>query len=308
MQAIDKIAKDIKLFTLIPISQSLPTFHPGAHIDLHLPNGLVRQYSLTNAPGQTDRFIIAVKREQDSTGGSAHLHDHLKTGDVLACSEPRNNFPLRRDALNTLLIAGGIGITPLMSMAKAMTHTGQPFQLHYFVQSEEQIAFKSQVADFSDQVTLYTTLSAEQTRTQLISLLKHYQPASHCYVCGPPPMLDAARQIAGEHDWPDDAVHIEYFKNTQVRDQEQAFEVSLARSGLTLQVPSGKTLLEVLRENGVPVPSSCEQGACGTCKVSVLAGQPRHQDVHLNPAEKARGDCMMSCVSRAVSSSLTLDI
>lgn len=308
VQSIETLARDIKAITLLPVDQPIPTFHPGAHIDLHLPGGLIRQYSLTNSPGQTDRLVIAVKRDPESSGGSSHIHDHLQVGDLLATSEPRNNFPLRRDAVKTKLIAGGIGITPLISMAQALAHSKQHFELHYFVQNASQIAFKHILAEIEHRPTLHVNLDAEQTEAQLASLFTDYEPATHNYVCGPPPMLDAARRIAKLQQWPDRALHIEYFKNTRPRDIEQAFEVSLARSGLTLQVPAGKTLLSVLRENGVPVPSSCEQGACGTCKVTVLAGQPHHQDVYLSETEQAQGDCLMSCVSRALSTSLTLDI
>jgi ferredoxin-NADP reductase/nitrite reductase/ring-hydroxylating ferredoxin subunit len=308
VQSIETIASDIKAITLMPVEQPIPTFHPGAHIDLHLPNGLIRQYSLTNSPGQTDRLVLAVKRDPASSGGSSHIHEHLKVGDLLATSEPRNNFPLRRDALKTKLIAGGIGITPLINMAQALAHLKQQFELHYFVQNASQIAFKSILDELGHQSTLHINLDVEQTEAQLIALFSNYEPATHNYVCGPAPMLDAARRIAKQQQWPDMALHIEYFKNTRPRDLEQAFEVSLARSGLTLQVPAGKTLLSVLRENGVPVPSSCEQGACGTCKVAVLAGQPQHQDVFLSDTEHAQGDCLMSCVSRSLSPSLTLDI
>ncbi|MFK7893944.1 MAG: Rieske 2Fe-2S domain-containing protein [Granulosicoccus sp.] len=308
VQSIETLAQGIKYITLQSVEHALPTFHPGAHIDVHLPNGLVRQYSLTNGPGQTDCYRIAVKHEAQSRGASAHIHEHLKTGDLLAISEPRNNFPLRRDALNTRLIAGGIGITPLISMAQAMSHTGQPFELHYFVQADSHVAFSDILSDYGEQVTVYVGLDASKTQDQLVSVLGNYKSATHCYVCGPAPMLDATRLIARQQHWPDEAVHFEYFSNTTSRDNEGAFEVSLARSGLTLQVPAGKTLLSVLREHGIPVPSSCEKGACGTCRITVLDGVPRHQDVYLNEVERQRADCMMSCVSRAKSSSLTLDI
>lgn len=305
---INDTATEIKSVELVSIDKPLPTFHAGAHIDVHLPNGLVRQYSLTNAPGQTDRYIIGVKREAESSGGSSYIHNTLKTNDVLAISLPRNNFPMRRDAVNTILIAGGIGITPLLSMAKALNHSSLPFQLHYFVQGDDHRAFTDDLNTFDSSLIVHTALAPEQTQSQLQKILEHYESAHHVYVCGPGPMLDATRRIAEQCNWPDNSVHFEYFKNAQEQDNSVPFEVSLARSGLTLQVPSGKSLLEVLRENNVDLPSSCEQGACGTCRVTVTDGEPLHQDVYLSHAEQQRGDCMMTCVSRAQSDSLTLDI
>jgi ferredoxin-NADP reductase/nitrite reductase/ring-hydroxylating ferredoxin subunit len=301
-------ATAIKAVELTAIEGQLPTFQPGAHIDLHLSNGMIRQYSLANATGQTDRYIIGVKRELVSTGGSAYIHETLRIGDVVAVSVPRNNFPMRRDAVKTLLIAGGIGITPMLSMAQALHHSSMPFELHYFVQGTDHLAFKDILETFSSSLIVHSALDSAQTQLELKNILSFYNSAHHVYVCGPGPMLDVARTIAQSHSWPDDAVHFEYFKNTQTQDDSVPFEVSLSRSGLTLQVPSGKSLLEVLRENDIDLPSSCEQGACGTCKVTVTAGELLHQDVYLSETEKQRGDCMMTCVSRAKSKSLTIDI
>lgn len=305
---IQDTANNIKSFDLIPLEGLLPTFHAGAHIDVHLANGLVKQYSLTNAPGVTDRYIIGVKKESDSAGGSSYIHDSLRTDDVLAISPPRNNFPLRRDATNTLLIAGGIGITPLLSMAQSLNHSSLPFTLHYFVQDESHQAFREVLKSFNSSLVMHYAHDPAQSRNTITQILDHYQSAHHVYICGPGPMLDATREIAQQNNWPDEAIHFEYFKNTQTQDKLVSFTVSLARSGLTLSVPAGKTLLEVLRENDVDLPSSCEQGACGTCRVAVTDGIPLHQDVYLSDEEQQRGDCMMTCVSRAQSQSLTLDI
>lgn len=305
---IHETATDVKAIELSSINDQLPTFQPGAHIDLHLPNGMIRQYSLANATGQTDRYIIGVKREQVSTGGSSYIHDTLRIDDVVAISVPRNNFPMRRDAVKTILIAGGIGITPMLSMAQALHHSSIPFELHYFVQGQDHVAFKPILNSFQSSLHIYAALDPSQTQTKLADILAHYDNAYHVYVCGPGTMMDATRSIAESKQWPDEAVHFEYFKNSQSRDNTKPFEVSLSRSGLTLPVPSGKSLLEVLRENNIDLPSSCEQGACGTCKVAVLQGEPLHQDVYLSETEKQRGNCMMTCVSRAKSQSLTLDI
>jgi len=305
---ISETAEDIKAFELVSIGNPLPTFQPGAHIDVHLPNGLVRQYSLTNAPGQTDRYIIGVKRDPVSTGGSALLHDQLKAGDVLAISAPRNNFSLRRDAVNTLLVAGGIGITPLLSMARALHHSDLPFELHYFASSEAAFAFREVLKPMQERVVFSAGLSPKDTLIQLRTALAEYHAYQHVYICGPEPMLSAARQTAHELGWPDSAVHFEYFKNSNEIHADSSFTIDLARSGVSLTVPAGKSILETLRENGIDMPSSCEQGACGTCKVSVIEGEPLHQDVYLNPTERQAGTSMMTCVSRAKSDRLILDL
>lgn len=301
-------AEGIAGFELASIDEQLPTFQPGAHIDVHLPNGLVRQYSVTNGPGETHSYVIGVKREPDSGGGSRCLHDDVREGDVLAISEPRNNFPLRRDAIRTVLIAGGIGVTPILSMARALHHSGLNFELHYFAQNKEHLAFADVLETLGDCLHTHLGLNPDETGKCLEDLLSDYQPAMHLYVCGPGPMLEATRNTADRLGWPDQAVHFEYFKNTQDIDDSSSFEIALSRSVMTLQVPGGKTIMEVLRDNGVSVPSSCEQGACGTCMATVLEGEPDHQDVYLSDVEKQRGDRIMTCVSRAKSARLVLDI
>ena len=295
-------------FELEPIEGQLPTFQPGAHIDVHLPNGLVRQYSITNGPGDSVAYRIGVKLESDSRGGSECLHETVREGDVLAISDPRNNFPLRRDAVWTLLVAGGIGITPLLAMAQALDRMGLDFELHCFVQTEEHLAFRDVLDQLGGSVHPHVGLSPDETGAELAALLASHRPATHLYVCGPGPMLEATRRIAAEAGWPDDSVHFEYFKNTTEIDDSSTFEISLSRSALTLPVAAGQTILEVLRENGISLPSSCEQGACGTCMVTVIEGEPDHQDVYLNQSEKQAGDRIMTCVSRALGDRLVLDI
>ncbi|MEO5757622.1 MAG: 2Fe-2S iron-sulfur cluster-binding protein [Mesorhizobium sp.] len=303
-QAADGIAG----FELRPIKGLLPTFQPGAHIDVHMPNGEVRQYSITNGPGETDSFVIGVKLERDSKGGSKCMHETVREGDVLAISEPRNNFPLRRDAIKTLFIAGGIGITPLLAMAQALKNQELTHELHYFAQGEEHLAFSDRLQRLGGSLVPHLGLTPEQTGAKLRELLSPYRNGMHVYICGPGPMLEAARKMAAEQGWPDTAVHFEYFKNTNKIDDSSSFEVALARSCVTLKVPAGKTIMQVMRENGIDVPSSCEQGACGTCVATVIEGEPDHQDVYLNDAERKAGTKIMTCVSRAKSARLVLDL
>jgi len=301
-------ALDVTGLELAPLSGHLPTFQPGAHIDLHLPNGLVRQYSITNGPGELTSYTIAVKREADSRGGSVAITDTLREGDVLAVSEPRNNFPLRRDAVRTTFIAGGIGLTPLLSMARALKRQGLAFDFHAFARSEGHLPLGPEVAALGDGVVRHFGLSPAETAQVIRAALGPHSFARHVYICGPGAMLELARGLATALGWPDEAVHYEYFKNAHEIDTSSSFAVELARSALSLTVPARKSILEVMRENGVDAPSSCEQGACGTCLTRVLEGEISHQDVYLNATEKAAGNVMMTCVSRARSARLVLDI
>ncbi|HWU17284.1 MAG TPA: Rieske 2Fe-2S domain-containing protein [Devosia sp.] len=286
----------------------LPTFQPGAHIDLHLPNGMTRQYSITNGPGDLMSYIIGVKAESASKGGSKVLVETVREGDLLAISEPRNNFPLRRDATRTVLIAGGIGITPLLSMARFLDKSSLPYELHYFVRSGEQAAFRDQLEALHGKVIIHQGLPRDEIAATIAATLGQWSMAQHVYVCGPSAMLESVRATAAAQGWPDEAIHFEYFKNDKVIDNSSAFEIELARSAMTLHVPAGKTILEIMREAGLTVPSSCEQGACGTCLTTVIEGEIDHQDVYLNNSEKASNACMMTCVSRAKSARLVLDI
>ena len=301
-------ADGVAAFELAPLEGVLPTFQPGAHIDVHLPNGLVRQYSITNGPGETSYYRLGVKLEPESTGGSSCLHETVREGDVLAISEPRNNFPLRRDSNRTILLAGGIGITPLLAMAQSLDRMRLGFELHCFAQSAEHIAFADVVEGLGPSVVRHLGLSPSETVSEIQRLVAGYENYSNLYVCGPGPMLEAVRREAAAAGWPDEAVHFEYFKNTTEIDDSSTFEVALARSALTVTVPPGATILEVLREHGVAMPSSCEQGACGTCVATVLDGEPHHQDVYLNDSEHRAGDRIMTCVSRSVSDRLVLDL
>lgn len=301
-------ALDVTGIELVPLSGHLPTFQPGAHIDLHLPNGLVRQYSITNGPGELLSYTIAVKREAESRGGSVAIAETLREGDVLAVSEPRNNFPLRRDAVRTTFIAGGIGLTPLLSMARALQRQGLAFDFHAFARSEGHLPLGPELSALGEGVTRHFGLGPAETAAEIRRVLGPHSFARHVYICGPGPMLELARGIAAELGWPDEAVHNEYFKNTHAIDTSSSFTLELARSALSLTVPAGKSILEVMRDNGIDAPSSCEQGACGTCLTRVLEGEVDHQDVYLNGTEKAAGKVMMTCVSRAKSARLVLDI
>lgn len=301
-------ATGIAAFDLVPVSGQLPSFQPGAHVDVHLPNGLVRQYSLTNGPGLTTVYRLGVKLEPDSRGGSRYMHESVRPGDTLQLSEPHNNFPLRRDAARTVLIAGGIGVTPLLSMAQTLERQQLGWELHYFAQSDDHIAFGEVLEPLSAGLVKHLGLSPEQTADELEKITQAYEATNHVYICGPGPMIEAARTIAAGAGWPEDAVHFEYFKNESDLHDASSFEVLLAQSGQTLVVGEGVSLLESLRDAGVAMPSSCEQGLCGTCMATVLEGELDHQDVYFNDSERAAGDKVLTCVSRAKSRRIVLDL
>jgi len=301
-------AEGVAAFDLAPISGELPSFQPGAHVDVHLPGGLVRQYSLTNGPQKTDVYRIGVKLEPDSRGGSKYMHAGLHEGDTLGISLPHNNFPLRRDAARTLLIAGGIGLTPLVAMAQTLARQGLVWEFHYFAQSEAHVAFGELLDPLGAGVSKHLGLSPSETAAELAGLAGDYAPAHHLYVCGPSPMIEATRTIAAEVGWPESAVHFEYFKNESDQDDSSTFEVFLARRNQTLTIGEGTSILESLRGAGVDMPSSCEQGVCGTCIVTVLEGAPDHQDVYFSDGEREAGDRLLTCVSRAAGKRLVLDL
>ncbi len=301
-------AEDVAAFRLEPVTGPLPPAPPGAHIDLRLPDGKVRQYSLVNGPGDDGFYLIGVKREPNSRGGSAALHDTVREGDLLAVSAPHDNFRPALGAARHLLIAGGIGITPLLSLAKTLHRAGETIALHVFARTQAHAAFPEQLAALGEAAQIHTGLDPAATLAQLQTLLAARSDDAHLYLCGPGPMLEAARLAAEQAGWPENAIHFEYFANDQAKDDSASFEVALARSAFTVTIPSGRSITDVLREHGVVIPTSCEQGACGTCLTTVIDGIPDHQDVFLSKAERAANTCLTPCISRAKSARLVLDI
>ncbi len=302
-------ADGIVAFEFLPVEGAppLPAVQPGAHIDVHMTADLLRPYSLTNGPGDT-AYRIGVKREPDSRGGSAAMHDFVTVGDRLTISHPRNTFPLRRDADHTLLIAGGIGVTPLLAMAQTLAATGAGFELHYFVRGPGHVAFADVIQTLGPHAVVHHGLDPAGTGEELASLLAEPGFGRQVYACGPGPMLDAIRATARSAGWPDDTVHFEYFQNPNDLDLDSTFEIALSRTARTFTVPAGETILDVLRTNGVAVEASCEQGACGTCVVPLLDGRADHQDVYLSDTQKATQDRIAVCVSRAETERLVLEL
>ena len=302
-------AQGIQSFELRhPQGLPLQPFSAGSHLRVKTPSGMLRQYSLCNDPAETDRYRIAVKREDSGRGGSASMVDQLQPGDLLEVGLPENQFALDDRASRFLLIAGGIGITPLLSMAHQLNSEGRPYQLIYLSRDAQSTAFLEELRgpDFAGKVKVHHDQGDSARALDLWPLLE--KPGStnglHLYCCGPAGLMDAVRDMSGH--WPASAVHFESFGvDTHAQSDDQPFEVCIKSSGQRLTVPVGSSILQVLRDDGIAVPSSCESGTCGSCKTGLLEGQPDHRDLVLMEDEKASQ--IMVCVSRG-QGSLLLDL
>lgn len=301
-------ADGIQLFELVRDDDGpLPVFTPGAHLQVRVPNGAMRRYSLANDPVDTSFYQFAVKREDPGTGGSRSLIDGIKVGDDIEVSAPCCDFELAPAAPGYILIAGGIGITPMMSMARHLLSTvGKPFKLYYLARTPAQMAFRHELSgpEFRGRVVMHCDQGDPALAYDLWPVLEKFK-AHHLYCCGPRGLMEAVRDMTGH--WPTSAVHFEDFGQRQApRATDTPFAVRLARSGGTHMIPADRSILEILRDAGVTIPCSCESGSCGTCEVGLLEGVAEHRDLVLTKQEKSRR--IMVCVSRAVSAELVLDL
>jgi ferredoxin-NADP reductase len=288
-----------------PAGADLPAWEPGAHVDLRLPGGLTRQYSLCGDPADRGVWRIGVLREPESRGGSLHVHEELHEGDEVDVRGPRNHFPLVPSP-RYLFIAGGIGITPILPMIDAASAAGAQWELHYGGRSRRSMAFLESLEQVSGHLTLHP--QDEVGLIDLDALLGTPREDTLVYCCGPEPLLVAVEQrCAG---WPTGTLHLERFAPKDVGEPvlTGAFEVELALSGRTLTVPPDKSILQVVEEAGVSVLSSCQEGTCGTCETTVLAGEVDHRDSLLTPDEQAANDTMFICVSRAACPKLVVEL
>jgi len=298
----------IATFRFEGIDGPLPEFTPGSHIDVHLPSGRVRQYSLCNAPGE--RYQIAVKPEANGRGGSLEAHEALQVGTVTTISTPRNNFELTR-AARYVLVAGGIGITPLLAMAHHLWLEGTSFTLHVCAQDGDAVPFRDELSmlPFAAEIEVHLDSSPGRSSIVLPSALGEWSSGAELYTCGPGGFMEWVSSGALALGWPLDTVHRESF-SAPVLDitESHAFDVVLARSNQTLHIPADRQILDVLAEHDVVVPWSCSQGVCGTCITPVLDGEIEHRDAVLSPEVRA-GNCAMAlCVSRAKGDRLVLDL
>lgn len=302
---IRKLACDVLGFELVPIDgRPLPMFTAGSHIDVHVPNGSVRQYSLYSDPA-SGQYAIAVKNEPTGRGGSNSMHRCVEVNSELGIAGPRNHFPLNIGAAHSVLVAGGIGITPIRAMIHALQEGNRGWELHYCARSAMHAAFFDELHEqFPDKVHSYfSTLPLLDVR----DLLNRLDLSAHLYCCGPAGLMQAVRDGAAPEQA--ERVHFEWFAAPQVEHADnQAFEIELARSKRVLLVSAEKSVLQVLRENGFDVPSSCEEGVCGTCETRVLQGRIDHRDQLLSEQEREANQTMMICVSRAKCTRLVLDL
>jgi phthalate 4,5-dioxygenase reductase component len=297
---------DIRLFELRDRDGGeLPEFLPGAHISVRAPNGLIRKYSLCNDPGERDRFVIAVLREPNGRGGSTSMVDDVKAGDEILVTAPRNDFPLVVSPAGYTFIAGGIGITPILSMMRYLkSNAGPKFRLYYCTRAKENTAFHDELSapEFRGQVVMHHDGGDLGNVLDLWPVLEN--PKGHVYCCGPRRLMDSVRDMTGH--WNASQVHFEAFSDAEVhKPTDRPFRVKLARAGAVVEVPADKTILETIRAAGHDAPSSCESGTCGTCKTKLLAGEADHRDLVLMESE--RGNNIMICVSRANSDEITID-
>ena len=287
----------------------LPAFGAGAHIDVELPNGMVRQYSLCNDPGERGRYLIGVLLEAAGRGGSRSAHAQLLRGSRLRISAPRNHFALV-PARHSLLIAGGIGVTPILSMAEQLARADASFELHYCSRSPARTAFvpRLRAAPYAAQVHFHFDDGDAAQRFDARAVLAQAADTTHLSVCGPKGFMDHVILTARALGWSEGHIHYEYFAGAAVdTTTDRAFEVQMAGSGEVVPVAAGQSVVQALAAHGIDVPVSCEQGVCGTCVMRVVRGEPEHRDMYFSAAEHAANDCFTPCCSRSKSARLVID-
>ena len=309
-------AEGINTFELVdPDGSDLPAFAAGAHIDVHVPGGFLRQYSLCNDPRERRRYVVGVLDDPAGTGGSRAMHRSVRAGDRITISHPRNNFPVREEAKRHLLLAGGIGVTPMMAMIERLEATGADFTMHYCTRSVAQTAFRDRLAGLAarDRVVNHYDGGDPARGLDIPGLLARHEEGTHLYYCGPTGFMLATRE--GSAHWPPETVHFEYFApvpqekpaaGEAVDPGDAEFQVTLSSTGATYNVPADKSIVDVLRDNGIDVDTSCEAGTCGTCKTHYLEGEPDHNDFVLTDAEQR--EWVMICCARSRSERIVLDL
>ena len=292
-----------------PAGAALPPVQAGAHLDLHLPTQpapLVRSYSLCNSPGDSQRYVLGVGRDRASRGGSRWVHEHLRPGQRLAVVGPRNHFQLNESAPSFALLAGGIGVTPILAMARRLAVLGKPVELLYAVRDAGATAFLAELKALVPGLALHMDSQAGGP-PDIVAFLARQPRDTGCYCCGPAPMLDAFEATCARLGLAD--AHVERFSAPVTSGEATgACTVVLQRSGKRVPVAAGKSILDALLDAGVDVAYSCSEGVCGTCEQKVLAGEIDHRDGVLSPAERAAGNVMMICVSGCKSAQLVLDL
>ena len=302
-------AKDVITLELRAIAGGeLPAFTPGAHLDVHLPNGLVRNYSLTNDWRERNRYVVGVGRAPDSRGGSSYIHSTIRAGIQLKISAPRNNFPLDEKSESFLFIAGGIGITPIMSMVRWCIANARQWRLVYAARSRQRTAFYEELCAFgADRVHFHFDDEVGQV-LDVARTISGRREGESIYCCGPAPLMETVKALT--ENLPSGTVRFEWFTAPEADEPQESnsFTVRLERSNVQFEVPEQKSILEVLEEHGFELPFSCREGLCGTCVTNVRSGEPDHRDYVLSDDERASGKMMTICCSRSKSPVLTLDL
>ena len=299
-------APNITSYELRPTNSSeLPAFSAGSHIDITLPNGMVRSYSLLNSQSERHRYVIAVQRDRESRGGSKWIHQNFRPGEILSVNEPRNNFKLDETAEKSLFIAGGIGITPILSMIERLETIGSDWQLIFCARTRASAPFLG-LLEGNQRVRINFDREPGAEILDIPAVVQASSVNTHLYCCGPTTMLDAFEQAAKNRS--KDTVHVEYFTAKEPPATEGGFTVVLAKTGREIAIPAGKTILDALKDEGLDLPYSCTEGICGTCETKVLEGVPDHRDRILTDAEKAANKTMMICCSGSKSERLLLDL
>ncbi len=322
------LAENINAYEVVaPDGGSLPSFTAGSHIDLYFRDGRIRQYSLCNSTGEKHRYVFAVQRELNGRGGSRAIFERVHVGRNLVISRPRNSFPLAAQAKHSLFLAGGIGITPIMSMIHELEASGERYSLHYCTRSREKTAFLGELGPLAAEgkVDFHHDKGDPTRGLDIAALLRTPSPGMHLYYCGPEGFMSAVAKASAH--WPTGSVHFEHFSAPATEAAQDSarsggddgilsrdvdadvavdFAVRIASTGQTLNVPSSKSIVQVLREHGIDIPTSCESGLCGSCRTSYLEGIPDHRDYVLDDAERQHD--LMICCSRAKSKLLVLDL
>ncbi|MDX2355901.1 PDR/VanB family oxidoreductase [Dietzia sp. PP-33] len=282
----------------------LPVWEPGAHIDIVLDDGAIRQYSLCGDPADPTTYRVAILREPDGRGGSRRIHEELHPGARVEIKGPRNHFPLR-ESPRYLFIAGGIGVTPLIPMMRAAEAAGAEWRFVYGGRSESTMGYVDELRAWGDRVTIWPEDS--HGLIDLERLLGSPEEGTLVYSCGPEPLLAAVEKRCAT--WPQGSLNLERFSAVEVdTSRDSGFDVELRQTGTTLHVDEDQTILEVVTEAGVYVSTSCTEGTCGSCETTILEGTADHRDVVLSPEEQDAQETMMICVSRATCPRLVLDL
>ncbi|MGJ7546275.1 PDR/VanB family oxidoreductase [Variovorax sp. LT1R16] len=307
-----KMAEEVWGFAFATADKSeLPGFEPGAHIDVHVLGGLTRQYSLHDLPGSHGQYRVSVLRDPQSRGGSTSLIDHVQEGDILTISAPRNHFHLDSGGGNSILLAGGIGVTPILCMAQQLARDQRPFELHYCGRTLSRMAFLDRLseADLQPHVRLHVDDGPPEQRLAAAGTIGAPAADKHLYVCGPTGFMDHVLNTARALGWDDEHLHREYFAAAPIdHSADGPFEIELGRSGKVIRVATEESAAQALLRAGLDLSLSCEQGVCGTCITTVLRGVPDHRDLYFTDAEHARNDCFTPCCSRAKTPRLVLDL